>query len=219
LSWVLSKHTYPTIIAEQNSAAVWNKAKAVMPVIEKSKADIIVMSDADVWTDGLDEAVEAVREGVPWAIPHTRLYRLAESGTQDFLGGDSHKEVELDRRPYRGMRGGGVIVLSRELFLSVPLDPRFEGWGQEDESHGIALSCLTRQAWRGTTDLIHLWHPPQERISRRRGSVQGWKLFLRYRSAKHDTQQMRKLLGEINERDKFNKPPMHSDSADGIIAA
>lgn len=94
------------------------------------------------------------------------------------------------------MPGGGMIVARRETLLEVPLDSRYVGWGQEDESHALALNCLAGMPWRGDAHLIHLWHPPAKRQTRRKGSRRSWELFKRYRAAASDPVAMRALLKE-----------------------
>ena len=76
------------------------------------------------------------------------------------------------------------------------MDKRFIGWGQEDVAFALALHTLAGPAWLGDSDLIHLWHPPQARLTRRKGSVESWALFRRYQSAKRDPLKMRELLKE-----------------------
>lgn len=68
--------------------------------------------------------------------------------------------------------------------------------GQEDESWAIALATLAGPPWRGEADLIHLWHPPERRMSRRKGSPESWALYHRYREAAGDRAAMKELLKE-----------------------
>lgn len=185
LEHVLSLHEYPVTIAEAPPGD-WCKALAVMPAVERSSADVIVLADADVWTDGIEAAVKAVEDEAAWAIPHQLVRRLDENGG----------EAE---RPYVGIEGGGIVVARRETLLDVPLDPRFVGWGQEDESHGVALTTLHGRPWRGTADLTHFHHPPQPRLSRARGSRESWELRRRYMRARHDKRAMRELVAEARE--------------------
>jgi hypothetical protein len=89
-----------------------------------------------------------------------------------------------------------MTVLTRETYEQVPLDRRFAGWGQEDESWALALTCLTGAPWRGDAPLWHLWHPPQDRASRRWGSGASRALWARYCQAAADPDAMRALLAE-----------------------
>ncbi len=178
----------------------WCKGEAINPAIESCSADIVIQADADVWCDGLGDAVEAVQAGVPWAIPHTLVHRLSEEGTRRVLAGEpwpgGTEKPELAQRPYRGVAGGGILVAPREALLVAPLDLRFRDWGQEDESQAMALRTLWGEPWRGEADLLHLWHPPQPRYTRKRGSPEGWDLRGRYRAAQDNSAAMAALIEE-----------------------
>lgn len=165
-----------------------------MPAVEASCADVLVIADADVWTDELTVAIAAIHAGEPWAVPHTLIHRLTlEASETLYAGGCATDPCE---KPYEGVIGGGIVIARRELLLEVPLDPRFVGWGQEDESWGAALRTLAGEPWRGGADLWHLWHPPQERLSRTRGSREGWNLRRRYLRARRDPELMREIVEE-----------------------
>jgi hypothetical protein len=184
LARVLELHELPTTLAVQSLNGPWVKALAVMPAIARSTADLVVVADADVWCDGIPEALRALERGAAWAIPHQLVHRLEEHG----------QPAEV----YVGIEGGGIVAAPRRTLLDIPLDPRFVGWGQEDESWGAALSSVAGAPWRGTADLIHYWHPPQQRISRTRGSRQGWNLRRRYLRARANPEDMRTLIAEAH---------------------
>ena len=194
LRWVRGRYRWPVTVAEA-LAGEWCKAAAVMPAVEASTADVLVIADADVWTDGVVEAVAAVECGEPWAVPHTRVLRLTEACSARVMSGDP-EGLEVAEPFYRGVMGGGVTVLPRETCLRVPLDHRFTGWGQEDVAWGYALTTLAGTRWRGSADLLHLWHPPQPRMTRRYGNPHGVALFNRYRRAVNDPAAMGALIEE-----------------------
>jgi len=201
LTWVRGRYTaerptWTLELGETPAVEPWSKAAAVMPVIERSSADIVIVADADVWTWGIASAVTAVAAGAAWAVPHTAVHRLDERGTAAVLAGAPWHDQPLAERPYRGLLGGGIVVARRDALLQAPLDRRFVGWGQEDTSWALALDTMLGAPWRGATPLIHLWHPPQPRMSRRRGSVDGWALFRRYHAAHGDQEAMRALIEE-----------------------
>ena len=166
------------------------------PAIEVSRAEIVIQADADVWCDGLREAVDAVEAGAGWAVPHKLVHRLSEDGTEAVLAGADWRGQPMDQKPYEGILGGGIVVARRDVLLDVPLDSRFVGWGQDDEAHALGLNALYGDPWRGTADLVHLWHPPQSRVSRRKGSRESWKLRRRYWEARRKPEAMRALLKE-----------------------
>lgn len=172
----------------------WIKAHAVMPAIQASTAEIIVVADADCWTTGLPRAIERIEAGASWAVPHGRVYRLTESSSQAFMGGGDWENQTWDRKPYVGLRGGGFVIAPRQTLIDVPLDPSFIGWGQEDASWGLALSALAGAGWRGNAPLIHLWHPPQEYELHKWGSVASKRRHQLYVRARRKPQMMRDLL-------------------------
>lgn len=182
----------------------WVKALAVANAIRDQPGDILVVGDADVWCPGVVEAIQHVRDGAPWAVPHHKVHRLAQEPTVQVLAGDDpHEAMPLDPfRPdmpgfaYTGVLGGGIVVLRREVYDDCPLDPRFVGWGQEDESWGLALTCLHGPPVRLMHPLWHLWHPPQPRQTRGVGSPEGMTLYKRYARAKRRPEQMRALIEE-----------------------
>lgn len=186
----------------------WRKAVAVADALSRADGDVIVMADADVWTDGVAEAVQVVESGrARWAVPHYQLRRLSQAATDwtlrhgEFPLGykatdDEGRDIYIhDQRPYVGFAGGGMVVLTRDLYREAPLDPRFEGWGQEDEAWRCALRVLSGKEWRGTADMWHLWHPKPERMSRYVGNAAGRMLLQRYQRAR-DGARMRALIAE-----------------------
>lgn len=168
------------------SGEKWCKAEAVADALKKTDAELLVVIDADCVAPGVAHAVQAVRDGALWAIPHLRVLRFNEQATARIVAGADPRSLgatmdDFDQPPYKGMEGGGAVVLKRETYLKVPLDPRFKGWGQEDQSWAIALRVLCGKAWRTPVDpLWHLWHPPQARESRSRGSHKSWHLYNAY---------------------------------------
>lgn len=202
LTWVLDQYRtlgWNTTVAADSTTGAWCKAAAAMPAIHASRADVVVLADADAWTDGLPAALHAIDSGrARWAIPHDQVHRLTEHATSLLLDGHDWRDLELAERAYRGVQGGGITIARRQVLLDAPLDPRFQGWGQEDESHALALHCLHGRPWRGTAPLVHLYHPPQPRETRRRGSTAGWRMFHAYRRARRDPSAMRRLAREAH---------------------
>lgn len=192
--WCLARHRYPVTLAEGSEP--WCKARAVMPAVRATSAEIVVVADADCWTDGLAEAVAMVEAGRAWAVPHRDVHRLSRTATEQLLAGGPADGLEQE--PYLGVVGGGFVIAPRDAILAIPLDPRFVGWGQEDRSWGMALEAVLGPPWRGTGPLIHLWHPPQQRLDRVIGSMDGWRLQRRYTKARWKPEAMAALLTEAN---------------------
>lgn len=176
----------------------WSKGAAVAAAADGLDHDtVVVVHDADVWSPGTTAAVEAVKGGAPWAVPHRGVHRLTEHATSHVLAGaDPDHDLEHSERAYTGLAGGGIVVLTAATLRRVPLDRRFEGWGGEDHSWGIALETLTGRSWRGKHPLWHLWHPPQHRLTRKVGSAASHQLFRRYHAARDNPAAMTALIEE-----------------------
>lgn len=195
--WKTLAPEYPVILGRA-PAEPWCKANAVADALSRSTAEVLVISDADVWTDGAWAAIQRVQEGAPWAIPHGDVHRLTESVTSLVISCNAPpwQGLATAERPYKGFEGGGIVVLRRNVYEAAPLDHRFRGWGQEDESWALALRTLHGEPWRGDAPLFHLWHPPQSRESRRYGSAAGRALYESYQAANGRPDAMRALLRE-----------------------
>lgn len=148
------------VVVGEGDPQAWSKARAVDAGLEHATGELLVIADADVWCDDLDLSVHDINNGADWAIPHRHVHRLDAPSTTRFFGGD-RAGLRKERAPYWGKRGGGIVVIRRDTYNEVPLDPRFIGWGEEDTSFGIALSTLIGKPIRRRAPLFHFFHPPQ----------------------------------------------------------
>lgn len=175
----------------------WCKATAIHEAVELCDAEWLVISDADVWCDGVGEAIQGARASKRgWAIPHGKVYRLTDASTQVWIDKGRPFAPVFDRWPYEGRPGGGIVCLRRQDWYRVPMDPRFLGWGQEDDAWSVALHSILGRPWRGRSGLWHLWHPPQEKMNDYAGSQDSLDLYARYRASRKDPKAMRGLLDE-----------------------
>lgn len=212
LEWCLRqwsrRHPLWRISFGESPEGPFNRSAAIVDGFGKTTAEITVVTDGDVWCEGVQEAVEHAHE-FGWAVPHANIHRLSADSTRNMLtpgfdwrvwktlplSGDNAR----DKRPYRGNECGTLVMLRNDVLLDVPPDVRFVGWGQEDEAWAFALRTLVGPPWRGDADLVHLWHPPQPRQDRRVGSPAGAKLLHRYRQAQGQKRKMRTLIDESKE--------------------
>lgn len=172
-----------------SSKGPWCKADAVNRALAEAKNEILVIADADCIAPGLLSAVQALEMDYSWSMPHYAVHRLSRRGTNLVLRGSDPRTFPrtrdyYHRLPYIGFRGGGVTVMTKKVYMSCPLDPRFVGWGQEDQAWSLALSSLHGRPWRPTsTPLWHLWHPPQPKVSQAIGSPKSQHLLETYRKS------------------------------------
>lgn len=203
LRWYSSQHPgYQLVCGVPEPGQPWCKAEAVAHAAREATGNIFVIADADSWTDRLTDAVSAVESGWSWAMPHYAVHRLNRKATDSVYRGippDRFTRTSscYSQSPYVGIPGGGITVLPRETYESAPLDPEFRGWGQEDEAWAMALRVLFGRPWRPSRDapLWHLWHPPQNRISRATGSDQSREVLFRYKQARTPELMSYRLLG------------------------
>jgi hypothetical protein len=207
-SWVLQRlrlsHPDWPVIVGDTARRPWSKSHAVNSAVGRTDADVLVIHDADVivCAEALAGAVEQVRNGWPWALPHGTVYRLPEGATAEVLA-QPPTAVDLTsppavhghtytRPPYEGVPGGGLFVVSRTAWDTVSgFDERFIGWGSEDVSLGWALDTLAGTHWRGTDPLWHLWHPIEPRTIE---MYDNQRLEERYRHANGNVEAMRALV-------------------------
>ncbi len=177
----------------------WCKAEAVANALATTDADVLVIHDADVWCNETPEAIAAVEAGAAWAVPHIGVSRLTETATAAVLAGMHPERLPpeaLEEPSYRAHIGGGIVVIRRDVYERVPLDPRFTGWGREDDSWGLALKTILGRPAHFRGRLWHLWHPPQSRPARTHGSEANEALCQRYRAANHNPARMAALIEE-----------------------
>lgn len=202
LGWVLDRYVaggwHP--IVGTCPPGPWCKALAVAEALQSSDAEVVVVADADVWCTELQRAVDLVAGGTPWAMPHRDVVRFTEQATRRIIAGTDPAALTAERthleERHEGAWGGGLVVLDRSTYDQVPLDVRFVGWGQEDKSWAVALSVLAGRPARLTGELWHLWHPPQQRQSRRVGSRQGEALREKYQARRGRPARLAALVDE-----------------------
>jgi hypothetical protein len=190
-SWYAEHHPdWQICVGEATAGPQWCKAEAVRNAVRQTSADVLIVADADCFAPRVGEAVQAVEQSYAWAMPHYTVHRLTNHATKQLVeAGQEPSQFPRNVRyyaqmPYTGYAGGGIAVLKREAYAECPLDPRFIGWGQEDESWAIGLKSLYGAPWRPQRGpLWHLWHPPQRRSSRSVGSASSGQLRSAYRQA------------------------------------
>lgn len=167
-------------------AGPWRKGAAAADGAAGARGRVMILADADCVLPpaALEEAVALVRAGAPWVVPHTRVYRLNEATTREWLEGPVDRlaapqdAIDLARPPYSGFAGGGAVVVNRAVFEAAGGIPgAFVGWGAEDEALALILDTLVGRHIRLTHPLVHLWHPRLE-VEQRRAEYRGNRVTL-----------------------------------------
>jgi hypothetical protein len=141
-AWVQSRYAleHPDweLITGACAPGPYNRSEAILDAASRAAGEVFVVADADVWVDP-QLAVERVG-AAGWAIPHWHLHRLARESTELVLAGADWRGLPLstdnpqDSRPYKGHETGTLVVIRRDVLTDIPPDPRFVGWGHEDDA-------------------------------------------------------------------------------------
>lgn len=206
-AWVQARYTaeHPDweLVEGHSPDGPFSRSAGIIDAARRATGDLLVVADSDVWCDDIAPTLYAATVS-GWAVPHRLVHRLSPLSSELVLDGADWRGLPLstdnpqDARPYRGHATGTLVVLRTDVLATVPPDARFAGWGQEDDAWSCALHVLVGKPWRGTADLFHLWHPAQERRSRRVGNDANFALYRRYRAARTTTA-MRALVDESLE--------------------
>lgn len=194
--WQAAYPRWP-IIEGTPTSEHWSKGEALADALTRTDADILVVADADSWIDTDLRPAVAGASVAGWAVPHKTVHRLDDTATNQVLDGGPFKG-EVERRVYDGWTGGGIVIITRDLAQRIPLDPRFHGWGGEDQSWGRALRTLHGQPWRANEPLWHLHHPPQPRPDRNQPN-QTERLRRRYYRAQNKPKEMAAIIEEAHD--------------------
>jgi hypothetical protein len=185
------------ILGDCNPDLPFNRSEAILDGASKTTADTLILADGDCWSDGTHEAVAAVENGAPWAVPHLMLCRLSAEATERVLAGENPEDQDdFAERPYKGHEAGTLLVMNRATLEDIPPPVGMVGWGQDDDAWALALRCLIGPPVRGRQPCWHLHHPPQPRRSRGIGNDANLALYRRYKIARHDPARMRALVDE-----------------------
>ena len=124
--------------------------------------DVAVLHDADaiVPLKKIRKAAALADEGIVY--PWNRLVGLDRAGTEHFYRTGEPGTVRRKRPPGKLPKGGPRVV-SRRLWDTVRgFDPRFKGWGREDNAFAYVAARLSGPPRRLDGTLVELWHPKPE---------------------------------------------------------
>jgi glycosyltransferase involved in cell wall biosynthesis len=166
------RHFYPgaqIIVAQDDGSDPFSKTMAVNNAYQQATSDVLAMVDADVWLDPhlLTAAATTIRnKRSNWVQPCSTVARLSEDYTRALIQRDPSElwtpNAKSDAHGIERSTNvvGLVAVFSRKAFEDVGgMDPRFRGWGWEDNAFNAALATLhgKPRVWKHT--VWHLWHP------------------------------------------------------------
>ena len=188
------------LLVEADCDGPWNKPRALNDTIAEVDCRVLVVADADCIVDShrLGWAAHDAQV-VPWIVPHGPVLRMDQKSSVQLYGQPADVDLPDDpgliRNPYKGFAGGGLFVIGRAQWDRVGgFDPKFTGWGAEDEAFAVAADTLVGPHIRYDGPLWHLYHHPGLR-----GKHPKWKQNRQrletYRTVADDRTAMASLVG------------------------
>jgi predicted glycosyltransferase involved in capsule biosynthesis len=167
--WNFLGSDFEIIVSEDDGLDPYSKTIAINNAYKKSTAEILAMVDADVWLDPqilLDAAAFITSNPNSWIRPCTDVYRIKKTKTKEIISGDpsfSFPEITQKDCERVSVAVGGVFVFSKKQFETLGgMDPRFRGWGGEDNAWTIIMNKKFSYSQRWNKNLYHLWHPREK---------------------------------------------------------
>ncbi len=177
----------------------FSRAAAVNDAAGRATRDVFLICDCDLVFPA-EGVARALTSGAPWMIPYTICSGLSQADTAEVLDG-AHDPARLDDLAPVSVREGtigGMCLVPREAFARVGgMDPRFRGWGCEDNAFYMAMGTLVGEPARLPCTIHHLWHPDGRPASAQAGLyIQNRALYARYLAAHGDPGAMSAILDE-----------------------
>jgi hypothetical protein len=181
----------------------FTRGRSINLGVSRARGDLLVIADADTFVSALPEALRLCDWGGRWTIaydeweyhfltPEATERRLALSpvvGTYEPVEGE-WKERLVSR--------SGCIVFTRAMWETVGgYDPRFYGWGYEDDALVAAADTLLGHHSRAEGWAVQLWHPHIESERFEQPHIgENRALSDRYALARGNPDAMRALIAE-----------------------
>ena len=143
---------------------IFSRGKSRNQGVEQAKYSDLVIADSDTVAD--EEALtELLCSGLTqqsWYIPYDegRYYNLNEDATKELLKmnpGSVLREPVKGEWEFKITSWAGVLVLPRHAFCGY--DPRFVGWGWEDNAFQLRMDQTFKPFERRSGYVMHMWHP------------------------------------------------------------
>lgn len=205
-SWLRRRYTMllpeAEIVTADDPGEHFSRAASFNLAAAEAQGDILLMVDADavVSAEQLEGAIAQADDSAGMVLAYCRYLYLTERASHEIMAGP----VDRGPRPipeHEWEQWGSVssvVAVSRKTWDVVGgFDPRFRGWGFEDNAFFYACQTLVAPHRRVEGDVLHLWHPPSPGLD---PSVETYQanhaLNERYGAACDDPDAMREVLGE-----------------------
>lgn len=182
------------VIEGDAGGANFSRSKTRNVLVEQSRADIVILADADTAPvgAGLIESYIDVIENDCWhvAYPEGHYYNLTREFTQTVLQNPPEAVLlaQRDQIEHQLTSWAGMLVMRRETFLRYGgYDERFIGWGHEDVAFRLKYDNEFSKHRRPSNGAVyHLWHPREDATFDTESELVNRKLFEREYARKYN---------------------------------
>jgi len=227
------------VLGDDPSSVPFSKSAAVNDAASRANGDIFAVLDADIFLakESMLHAAEEIRlarshQAKLWFVPYRQLYRLTEAASNSVTASDpANPRLPSCPPPLEDFSNTGLSqglpasrvghwygamaqIFPREAYYTVGgWDPRFKGWGGEDQAAMLAMDTLYSPHKTLPSAVFHVWHPVLTRnpTDNPAGMNRIWpgqdpairnsNLFTRYHKNQGIAREMRKLVNEFLAED------------------
>ena len=196
-------HGYELIVADSCDVP-FSRGNSRNEGAAQAKGDVLFFADADGVNENCHEALKMVHHNGGWVVayPAPRGYiALNRWGTERLLATDPSERLaepqSADWYERCHSYAGAIACRTEDFWLAGGYDPRFEGWGYEDDAFTEAMSTIVGPPQRTGGFHLHLWHPHVESERFRQPHISENKALAEsYTAARGNREAMLKIVRE-----------------------
>lgn len=169
--WILSRYGHlfseAEIIVSDDGSEDFRRGCSRNKGVSEASRKFVLVADADTipFPEFVAEGLRMLKRGAPWVIPYgdADYYNSDEKSARKILGLDPWKGLSPHdiTWEHKLKSWAGQLLLRTDDYEAVDgYDPRFTGWGYEDNAFTATCDTLLGDHVRvdnGYT--IHIWHP------------------------------------------------------------
>lgn len=208
--WILNRYKllYPEaeLILADDGSEEFNRATFINAGATEASREFLLIADADTisFPEFVSGGLAKMKAGAPWVIPYgdQDYYNSDQASAEWILGRDTTENISPSQITWEHKlkSWSGQVLIRTEDFESVGgFDPRFKGWGYEDNAFVATCDTLLGKHLRvdyGWT--IHIWHPAPTATTWEQPNIDmNRALFAKYDLANGNFDEMQRLIRGI----------------------